>query len=87
MEEPWFDRKLFENIRFCGSGGAAQHKGVAQRWEEKTGIPIYQGYGMTECGPLISYAPHEISREGSAGQLVDRMEVKISSKDPYNEVG
>lgn len=45
------------------------------------------GYGMTECGPLISYAPWNEIIPGSAGKLVDRMEVRIDSKDPYNIVG
>ncbi len=45
------------------------------------------GYGMTECGPLISYEAWDKTRPGSAGRLVDRMEVRIDSKDPLNEVG
>src|SRR5665647_2272073 len=42
---------------------------------------------MTECGPLISYEPWNSFRQSSAGRLVDRMEVRIDSNDPYNEVG
>ncbi len=45
------------------------------------------GYGMTECGPLISYAAWDQTMPGSSGRLVDRMEVRINSKDPFNEVG
>jgi long-chain acyl-CoA synthetase len=45
------------------------------------------GYGMTECGPLISYEAWDKTRPGSAGRLVDRMEVRIDSEDPYNAVG
>ncbi len=45
------------------------------------------GYGMTECGPLISYAAWNETIPGSAGKLVDRMEVRIDSEDPYNLVG
>ncbi len=45
------------------------------------------GYGMTECGPLISYEAWDKTRPGSAGRLVDRMEVRIDSDDPYNVVG
>ncbi len=42
---------------------------------------------MTECGPLISYEPFDSTLSRSAGRLVDRMEVKIDSEDPYNHVG
>lgn len=45
------------------------------------------GYGMTECGPLISYEAWDKTMPGSAGRLVDRMEVRIDSEDPYNVVG
>jgi long-chain acyl-CoA synthetase len=45
------------------------------------------GYGMTECGPLISYEAWDKIQPGSAGRLVDRMEVRIDSEDPYNAVG
>jgi long-chain acyl-CoA synthetase len=67
-------------------GGAALNKDV-ELFLRKIGFPFTIGYGMTECGPLISYAPWTESRKFSAGELVDRMEVKIDSKDPYNEVG
>jgi long-chain acyl-CoA synthetase len=42
---------------------------------------------MTECGPLISYEPSASFRPSSAGRLVDRMEVRIDSGDPFKEVG
>jgi long-chain acyl-CoA synthetase len=42
---------------------------------------------MTECGPLISYEAWDRTITGSAGRLVDRMEVRIDSEDPYNMVG
>ncbi len=45
------------------------------------------GYGMTECGPLISYEAWDKTMPGSAGRLVDRMEVRIDSKEPFSEVG
>ncbi|MFB6318691.1 AMP-binding protein [Saccharicrinis sp. FJH54] len=45
------------------------------------------GYGMTECGPLISYDAWDSTQPYSAGRVVDRMQVKIDSDDPYNIVG
>lgn len=42
---------------------------------------------MTECSPLISYASTEELKMASAGKIVDRMEVRIDSNDPYNEIG
>jgi long-chain acyl-CoA synthetase len=67
-------------------GGAALNKEV-EVFLNKIGFPFSIGYGMTECGPLISYANWDKTRLGSAGKLVDNMEVKIDSPDPYNQVG
>ena len=67
-------------------GGAPLNKEVEQFFR-KIRFPFTIGYGMTECGPLISYEPWDSFRSSSAGRLVDRMEVRIDSKDPFNEVG
>lgn len=67
-------------------GGAALNKDV-ELFLRKIGFPFTVGYGMTECGPLISYEPYNSTKLCSAGRLVDRMEVKIDSVDPYNVVG
>ena len=53
----------------------------------KIKFPFTIGYGMTECGPLVSYDTWTRFRPASAGKLVDRMEVRIDSNDPYSEVG
>jgi len=50
-------------------------------------FPFTIGYGMTECGPLISYEAWDKTMPSSAGKLVDRMEVRIDSDDPFNKVG
>ncbi len=67
-------------------GGAPLSKEV-EVFFRKIGFPFSIGYGMTECGPLISYANWDKTRLGSAGRIVDTLEVKIDSPDPYNEVG
>jgi long-chain acyl-CoA synthetase len=67
-------------------GGAALNAEV-EMFFRKIKFPFTIGYGMTECGPLISYAAWYDSRPHSAGQLVDRMEVRIESDDPFNTVG
>ncbi len=67
-------------------GGAPLNHEV-ETFFRKIKFPFTIGYGMTECGPLISYEPWNSFRSSSAGKLVDRMEVRIESKDPFNEVG
>lgn len=67
-------------------GGAPLNKEV-ESFFRKIRFPFTIGYGMTECGPLISYDSWASTRPASAGKLVDRMEVKIDSDDPYHIVG
>lgn len=67
-------------------GGAPLNREV-ETFFRKIKFPFTIGYGMTECGPLISYEPSTSFRSSSAGKLVDRMEVRIDSNDPYKEVG
>ena len=68
-------------------GGAAMNEEVAE-FLHKIKFPYTVGYGMTECGPLISYENHEQYVPGSCGKILkDIMQVRIDSDDPYNKVG
>lgn len=53
----------------------------------KIGFRYTVGYGMTECGPLISYAPAAQSRFRSAGVVVDRMQIRIYKDKNDSEIG
>ena len=77
LEEDWFSRDLLKDVVFCGSGGAAQQTGVAQRWADATGVEIYQGYGMTECCGVMSLNPLGENRLGSVGIPVPGLDVRI----------
>lgn len=68
-------------------GGAAMNQEVAD-FLYKIKFPYTIGYGMTECGPLISYDNHKEYIPTSCGQILKGiMEVRIDSEDLYNKVG
>ena len=50
-------------------------------------FPFTVGYGMTECGPLISYTPWRDFIPGSSGRTLPNMESRIDSQDPENIPG
>ena len=77
-----FGGRFFEIV----IGGAPLSADV-EKFFKRIKFPFSIGYGMTECGPLISYEAWDKTMPTSAGKLVDRMEVRIDSKDPYNIVG
>ncbi len=67
-------------------GGAAFNK-EADEFFHRIKFRYTIGYGMTECAPIITYAPWDKSKPGSCGRIVDELEVRINSTDPQNEAG
>lgn len=68
-------------------GGAAMNQEVTD-FLYKIKFPFTIGYGMTECGPLISYDHNNEYVPGFCGQILKGiMKVRIDSEDPYNKVG
>ncbi|MDH6341993.1 long-chain acyl-CoA synthetase [Parabacteroides sp. PFB2-12] len=68
-------------------GGAAMNQEVTD-FLYKIKFPFTIGYGMTECGPLISYDNNKEFVPGSCGQVLKGiMQVRIDSDDPYEKVG
>lgn len=53
----------------------------------KIKFPFTIGYGMTECGPLISYAPWNEFIPTSSGKILDIMEARIYKENPEAETG
>lgn len=98
LHVPFVDDRLLGRIKerlnetFGGNlveiiiGGAALNKEV-EAFLRRIGFHYTTGYGMTECGPLISYAPWDECRATSCGKTVDRMEIRVESDDPYNHPG
>lgn len=74
------------NLKMLIIGGAALNKEV-DAFMARIGFPYTVGYGMTECGPLLTYAPPQETKTGSVGRLMDRMEAKIDSPDPEHIPG
>jgi long-chain acyl-CoA synthetase len=67
-------------------GGAALNSEV-EKFLKKIKFRYTVGYGMTECGPLISYAPWRKVRTYSCGKAIPCVTIKIDSPDPENIVG
>ena len=67
-------------------GGAAMNPEV-EEFFHKIKFPFTIGYGMTECGPLISYAPWNEFIRTSSGKILDIMEVRIYKERSDMETG
>jgi len=68
--------------------GGAPLNGDVERFLHRIKFPFTVGYGMTECGPLISYTPWRQFMPGSSGRTLPAMESKIAgSRNPAKEQG
>lgn len=67
-------------------GGAAFNHEV-ENFFKKIGFPFTVGYGMTECAPIITYAPWNENKLYSCGRPALNMEIRIISDDPRNIPG
>ncbi len=67
-------------------GGAPLNREV-EEFLHKIKFPFTVGYGMTECGPLISYTHWREFRPGSSGRTLPSMESMVMSEDPENIPG
>lgn len=66
-----FTSLKWEHLHLVVGGGAAVQSGVEQRFFEKTGFHILEGYGLTECSPLCSVCPFTVDHyTGSIGLVV-----------------
>lgn len=74
------------NFRELVLGGAAFSPEV-EDFLRKIKFRYTVGYGMTECGPLISYASWKDFKQASVGRVVDWLEVKIDSPQPDKVIG
>lgn len=81
-----FQQLDFSSLHLSAGGGMPVQHAVAERWVKLTGRYLLEGYGLTECAPLVSANPHDIDRHtGSIGLPVPSTEVKLID-DAGNEV-
>lgn len=72
--------KLGGNLTNIVVGGAALRPEIGEAFEE-FGIHMYQGYGLTECAPLVAANYPDNNKYGSVGQPVSYMKVKIVDQE------
>lgn len=79
LNHPDFDKIDFSELKYAVSGGAAMQEAVATRWQERTGVPVVEGYGLTETSPVVTFSPLLPSHrfDGSVGLPVPSVEISL----------
>jgi long-chain acyl-CoA synthetase len=87
LHTPGFETVDFSSLRVCMGGGMAVQREVATRWRAVTGVPIAQGYGLTEASPIVTANPLDLQDfNGSVGLPLPSTEVGIFS-DAHRQLG
>jgi len=86
----WFMRWI-NPVRFCISGAAALPAAVHEKFEAKFGLPLMEGYGLTEASPVVCLNPYDRRVPGTVGKPLPGIELRILSEEgkplPLGEVG
>ena len=77
-ESPDFQRLDFSSLRIANGGGMAVQQAVAEKWIKLTGVPIVEGYGLSETSPVATSNP-VMAREynGTIGLPFPNTEIAI----------
>lgn len=68
----------FSHLRITVGGGMSVQRSVADRWQQLTGTHLLEGYGLTECSPLVAGNPYDLQQySGSIGLPVASTEIRL----------
>jgi long-chain acyl-CoA synthetase len=70
-------QKKLGAVRYCFSAAAVMAAEVVRQWREKSGLTIYEGYGLTESASAVTYNHYHRHVIGSIGTAVPGVEVQI----------
>lgn len=80
-------RERVASLACAYSGSAPLPHDTLARWEAATGVPIYEGYGQSEAGPVLTYhGPGMVLKQGSVGPALPLTELRIDGDSPLGEV-
>ena len=74
-------KERLNNVRYCFSAAASMSGNIIRQWKERTGLKIYEGYGMTEASPTVTYNHFYKHVVGSVGTEVPGVEVQIRDQE------
>ena len=77
-ENPEFRQLDFSSLRIANGGGMAVQRAVAEKWLKITGVPIVEGYGLSETSPVATCNPIQATEyNGTIGLPFPSTEIAI----------
>lgn len=91
LDAPGFGRMDLSHLRSAIAGGAAVQRSVAERWQAATGVPLVEGYGLTEAGVLSCNPLDSPAWSGDVGLPYPGTEIEVrddcGERLPPGEIG
>ncbi|HLV47462.1 MAG TPA: long-chain-fatty-acid--CoA ligase FadD [Aliidiomarina sp.] len=92
LHTPGFSDLDFSKLKVALGGGMAVQRAVAENWAKVTGTVLLEGYGLTECAPVVTTNPYDIEHyTASIGIPLPSTDLKIVDDDgnevPMGEAG
>ncbi|MBU2115218.1 MAG: long-chain-fatty-acid--CoA ligase FadD [Gammaproteobacteria bacterium] len=82
LNTPGFAELDFSKLKLSLGGGMAVQRPVAERWQKITGTRLVEGYGLTECCPLVTISPYDLdSFNGSIGLPAPSTDIRLVDED------
>ena len=82
LNTPSFAELDFSKVKFSLGGGMAVQRSVAERWYKLTGHVLLEGYGLTECSPIVSVNPPQLEQyNGSIGLPLPSTDIRLVDDD------
>lgn len=78
LNTPGFAELDFSNLKLSLGGGMAVQRPVAERWKKTTKTRLLEGYGLTECCPLVTLSPFNLEDfNGSIGLPAPSTDIRL----------
>ena len=92
LNTPGFKDLDFSHLKVSLGGGMAVQRPVAERWQQTTKTRLLEGYGLTECAPLVTLSPYNLKEyDGSIGVPAPSTDIRIMNDEgvemPVGEAG
>ncbi|MDF3124342.1 long-chain-fatty-acid--CoA ligase FadD [Rheinheimera sp. 1928-s] len=82
LNTPGFAQLDFSRLKLALGGGMAVQRPVAERWQKVTHTRLVEGYGLTECAPLVTVSPYNLpAYNGSIGFPAPSTDIKLVNDD------
>ncbi len=78
LNTPGFAELDFSSLKMSLGGGMAVQRPVAEKWQAVTKTKLMEGYGLTECAPLVTLSPYDLEGyNGSIGLPAPSTDIKL----------